>query len=507
MKYLILLIGIVTALLLPVTHACARVSVSAAVDRQQVTLGDAVVYSITVSGVEYLDEPQLDFGSAWRARYLGGQTSSRSSVTVINGKMTRTDHKSYVLSYRLRPTAVGKLTVPSVSLEVVGAMFKTQPLAVMVTKPRKSDDFILEMQISDSTAYVGQVLVLTLKWFIGKDASHIDAVVPLLEDSRFQVVDFPIADAVSGAARIVEIPVNGTSTPVLRAYDTRKGKKFTVVTLKKILIPVEKAKFKVPKSTVACNAKVSSSSGRRGRFTDPFMDSFFGRGRSRRARSERIVTSSNDFSLSVRELPRKGKPDEFTGLVGSFSLDVQASPTTTRVGAPIALTIRVAGPPYLKQVKAQYLDLNNSLVGDFKVPQEMSPGVSKGGVLHFTQTIRAMREAVTEIPPLSFTYFDPNKRKYLRAESLAIPLTIEGGKVISIEDAQGNERVTLQPEQELPQLQDKGIQHSISLEEVLAYKGTHQLRWSSPVMLMILLLPPLLFSMLQVGLIGSPVRD
>ena len=64
------------------------------------------------------------------------------------------------------------------------------------------------------------------------------------------------------------------------------------------------------------------------------------------------------------------------------------------------------------------------LAEDFRVPPETLAGTARGNQKRFTQTIRAKRADVKEIPAIEFAYFDPQAGQYAVARSEPIPVLV-----------------------------------------------------------------------------------
>jgi len=57
----------------------------------------------------------------------------------------------------------------------------------------------------------------------------------------------------------------------------------------------------------------------------------------------------------------------------------------------------------------------------------------------FTQTIRALRQDVEEIPSIELTYFDTETEEYDIAKTEPIPLNVRATKIVTVLDAEGSE--------------------------------------------------------------------
>jgi len=212
----------------------------------------------------------------------------------------------------------------------------------------------------------------------------------------------------------------------------------------------------------------------------------------------------------VQPLPAAGRPADFTGLVGSYSIIANASPKEVRVGDPITLTLQVAGPDFMGNVKLPPLAEQPDLARDFKVPSEISPPQVSRNVAAFTQTIRPTNPGVKQIPPIRLPYFDPDKGVYEEALSEPIPLEVSGARMLTADDVEGE--AGAEPERSGPELQAEGIAHNYSGAEVLARQtaGLHDLL-ARPLWLGLLLVPPVLYVLLLAAVLwrrsGSLRRD
>lgn len=152
------------ACLLPAL-ACAS-GVRASLDRNQVQLGDTVTLNLTVDGGDNVAMP--DLGPLARDFDVLG-TSSSSSLNIVNGKRSA----SFTIGIALRPKRVGKLVVPSLTVD--GS--RTEPLMLDVTPPSPSvaanlgKHVFLEASVEPNHGYVGQQLLYTVRLYYDEDLS------------------------------------------------------------------------------------------------------------------------------------------------------------------------------------------------------------------------------------------------------------------------------------------------------------------------------------------------
>ena len=120
-----------------------------------------------------------------------------------------------------------------------------------------------------------------------------------------------------------------------------------------------------------------------------------------------IVTAAVDETI-IKPLPKEGRPANFNGAVGKYSIIAEASPQTVQVGDAIDLHFAVQGEGRLELLSAPKLNEQADLNRDFKVSDEPLAGIVDRGRKVFSTSIRPHRDDVTEIPPVEFPYFDPD---------------------------------------------------------------------------------------------------
>ncbi|MGD9158069.1 MAG: BatD family protein [Desulfobacteraceae bacterium] len=417
----------------------SELSAKAVVESTEVYAGETFAFQIQVFGSESPEQPDLSGWKGIRVQFLGGSQNSSSSITIINGKMTRNEKKGYVFSYHLTAEKTGTLVIPSIEIRSGNDTVQTNPLVIIARKPAETDDFKLRLQLSKETCYVGEPITLTVTWYIGKNVNNFNLDLPVIHDTRFEFAA-PEIDQNSGK-KLYRIPLGGSEVIGEQGQKSLDGKRFTTISFKKVLIPVESGSIPIDPATLTCSAQTGYSR----RSDDPvssfFDDDFFGS--SRRAVYKRVVVPSNKLTLRVRELPIEGRPANFKGHIGNYKIETSASPVEVNVGDPITLTVTVKGPEYLEHVELPPLNDQSAFTGRFKIPDERASAETKGNSKIFTQTIRPLSPDVDEIPPVKLPYFDTKKGEYRIAKSAPIPLSVKETKVLTLLDAEGKSDITI----------------------------------------------------------------
>ena len=470
----------------------------------QVFVGESFVFLIQIEGSDSPDKPDVSAITDFTVQELGGQQNSSSSVTIINGQVNQVVKRGYIFSYRLTPKREGRLTIPSISVSADGKSVATRPITIRATPPAETDAFKLRMSISERKAYVGQPVTLTTTWYVGKDVLEFSFNVPALDDKRFEVVGSdPVVDP-NRRDRYVSIPLGNSRIIGEKKQGSLNGKDYLTVSFKRTLIPKQAGNMALPKATVTSRSLKGYSRSRRRGSVDDLFGGFFGMGR--RAVSETAVVPSNSPALQVFELPSAGRPAGFSGLVGKYKIAAEATPSEMNVGDPITLTVKISGPLYLGNVQLPPLATQNRLNRDFKIPQERASGTVKRGAKVFTQTIRARHSEIERIPPIEFSYFDPESGRYQRAETEAIPISVASAKIVTARDAEGL-AIGGSVQTELESLEG-GIAANYEDFDALERQAYGPAAWlSSPGWVSLIFLPPLTYGGLLALVVFGRRRD
>jgi hypothetical protein len=472
--------------------ARAEVSVQAAVDQQEVLVGETFTLQVQVEGSDAPPEPKVSAITDFQVESRGGQQNSSESVTIVNGRMNRVSHRGYVFNYGLTPKKEGRLLIPALTLTIDNQTYQTQAISILAKKPVETNDFKLRLALDKNRAYVGEPVTLTVTWYIGKDVNGFTFTLPILSDPRFSLSDGPTAGRNPNQGNVVRIPAAGGEILAEKSNGVLDGQNFLTVSFSKTLIAKEPGVLSLPQATVSCQALSNHRQGARDPFSGMSPDDFFGRTRQA-FRTE--VVPSNEPTLEVLPLPAEGRPADFTGLVGAYSLAVTASPTEVKVGDPITLTIQIAGPA---AAEASLPSLGEALgVNDFKVPNEMAPGEGSAELKTFTQTVRAKHAGVRQVPTLRLSYFNPTSGRYETASSQPVALAVADAKMVTAQDAEGGDPGLL-AKKELKAVKG-GITYNYEGPEILISQTAQRGLGLNGGWYALLALPPGIFLLILIG--------
>lgn len=492
----------VAAVLLPaiLTAHAEPLAVRAAVGETDVFLGESFVFQVQVSGSERPDPPDLSGLTGFTIQERGGQKNSSQSVTLSNGRVNRVVRRGYVFSYLLTPTQAGSILIPPIAVHAEGQTARTSPITIQARKPAETDNFKLRLELSKSRCYVGEPVTLTVTWYLGREVRGFEFNIPVLGNDSLAFAT-PETDTSSGR-QYYRIPLAGGEVIAEKGRGQLEGKPYATIRFSKIVIPRRAGTVDIEPATIACEALVGYQKSRDrfdsffndNFFSDFFRDDFFGR---RRGRYRRVVARSNGLTLEVKDLPAEGRPPAFAGHVGEYRIDTTATPTKVNVGDPITLTVVLSGPEYMEHIDLPPLDQQAALTRDFKIPGERAEGKTAGRTKVFTQTIRALRPDVTEIPPVELPCFNTKTERYSIARSAPIPLTVRASRVVTAGDAEGRDAPVTASAVEA---WTKGIAHNHEGADVLRNQWAGPESWpTSPAWIAVLVVPPLAYLFLLTG--------
>jgi hypothetical protein len=143
-------------------------------------------------------------------------------------------------------------------------------------------------------------------------------------------------------------------------------------------------------------------------------------------RKEIKLTYSGEM-LKVLPLPAAGRPANFSGAVGLFDAEASASPTHVNAGDPVTLTYSIKGNGNFDRVSSSVLsgDANWKTYSP-KVKFDAQDGVGFAGTKTFEQPIIPTNGSLTEVPALSFSFFDPDRKDYETCTTAPIPISVSG---------------------------------------------------------------------------------
>ncbi|MEW6272014.1 MAG: BatD family protein [Thermodesulfobacteriota bacterium] len=390
--------------------AQARPGMSARLQPREVELGQSSRLVVTVTGVQNAPAPRVAQIDGLRLQSLGQTTS----VHIVNGEV----NAEVTHTFLIEPTRTGRFTIPALSMVLDGERLATTPLVLDVvpagagsaqrTRPDDADGearerkpVSLQLDVPRRDLYVGELVPMELRLYVREDVRVTEVTAPVL----------------AGNAFTVSRPRDGQPAQTSEIID---GARYVVATFPLAVSPVT-AGDHVLEAKLDLSAYLPAARRRfGGLMDDPFFESFFG-GRGPR----KIPLASPARSVRVLPLPDAGRPPDFSGAIGRFSVSASAAPKQVTAGDPVTLTVVVSGQGNFDRVTIPALGTD----ADWKTYAastkfEPSDELGWAGRKVAEQAIVPQSDGVTAVPSRPFSYFDPETRRYVQLETEPIALAV-----------------------------------------------------------------------------------
>ncbi|MCC6783411.1 MAG: BatD family protein [Planctomycetes bacterium] len=382
-----------------------------------------------------------------------GLTDQATRISIVNGRREVHESANYLFVYRVKAARPGRFVIPPPRVSVGGAERRGEPTVLVVDDPASDDRAVVVFRAEPPALVLGQEGKLVVEVDLLAPDAQLGARDPLdLYDQGSGFFD-PGTPPPSLALPWLAAPPQGFGGIDLQAWATarqvRRGFVFPQARNARFL---EGQPLDVERSDAAGHKRAY----RRYRFTLPIRGEVAGRhefaavtlqGALVAREGQRFVwrdafASSAPLTLEVREAPSEGRPPEFGGAIGRFTIEATPpTPNRVRVGDAVYLTVVVRGEGFLKGVD---LDLAAQLGERFRVERvgitdslpagaERPPGFPDraGFWRQWDFKLYPQSAGIDAIPALRFAWYDPERGAYASASTAPAPLVVEAGALDS----------------------------------------------------------------------------
>jgi len=430
------------------------------------TVGDAIVISFDVTNASSVEDPRVPAVPGLRSDIA--KSREFSQTTIVNGRVSRRTSIHYDVVFLAEHA--GTYEIPAIRIIVDGQTYQSRATKVEVGGFDSSGAVRAELIAEPAEAVVGQNLSVRLRvWLKPMRAGRI----PLGIDRQWGQAIKPRASQWGVFQPAVEeLYTDGRWRIPPRIERGDDGEEWYVYEL-----------------------GTSVSADRPGPLDLGEIDLRVGLPRSAGGGERLLTIVPAAPNIVVQPVPSEGRPADFTGAVGIFEIDAKARPTRASVGDPITLTLtvvdRTPGGADMARLLPPPISDQADLARAFRIPNEPIAGTVNGRTKVFTQTLRPLSERVTEIPPISFSFFDPRLREFRTVRSEPIALTVlptERVDVTALPGGAAAGRTPTAPERSLTEIEG-GIVASRPVSPAMLGVDRLQLGWGLGAAL---LLPPVL---------------
>jgi len=375
----------------------------------------------------------------------GPSQGSSSSISIVNGQMTQSS--SYTYTYTLAAKKEGQFSIPGMVFVVNGNQVKSNAVTINVVegggngggaagggsgrgqsqqRAQQSQGFdkrdvFVKAYCSNSNPYVGEQVIITHKLYVGPSVNGGYQVTSVNAPTQSGLWSYTLGNPDAEAPR---------STEVI------DGKKFTVFEVRRTAVfPQKSGKITVTPFEIGFMARVIYTQ----QSNDPF-DMFFG-GRQY-AQDYELDLKSNSVVLNCKALPENGKPEDFSGLAGNFTMTSNLSRNELKTNDAANLTITISGTGNLQHVEAPIIEFPSDFdVTDPKITDNINTrGNTVTGSRTFEYIIIPREAGDFTIPAASFSYFDLKSHSYKSLSSDSYKMKVEKGKGGGVTTSSSNQK-------------------------------------------------------------------
>ncbi|MBI9032876.1 MAG: protein BatD [Bacteroidales bacterium] len=409
--------------------------------RQQVSIGERFILSFKVNadGKNFKGPNLKDFS------VLGGPNPSHSSsFQFVNGSMKKQIEVSY--NFILVAKKQGVFEIPSASITVDRKVYKTDPVKVVVKAASSTmSDTDIKGEKDNANQSKNHPLAF-LKASADKKSIHIgeQVVVTYKLYFRANISDYNLKKAPGYPGFWFE-DMTEQLQPGNNSTEEIKGVQYTVVDLRKdLLVPQKSGKIKTSPMEFEIVARVKAKKGGSG---DPFFDDFFSDSFFGNYKNIQRTLVTEPIELDVKALPMDGKPSDFGGAVGKFTVSSSVDLQELKVNDAITYKVMIKGNGNLKLIQAPKLNLPPDFeVYDPKVIENYNTSISRGvsGTKTFEYLIIPRTPGTFKIPAVIFSYFDLNSKKYIQQQTPSYDIEVlkgDGAQATVLYSGNGQEEI------------------------------------------------------------------
>lgn len=417
-----------------------QVSVATRTGGDDIEVGEQFYVYLKLDNVE--GEPSAPDVPGASVKYFT-LSSQSSSMTSVNGKVTRSSSRTYVATctattegtFSIGPLTVGDAKSNKASYSIVKAgtgslskMQARQSQQVPQQSARQDDDdnssegpkfigkgnekLFLKSSVSKTSAYEQEALVYTVKLY-----------------SSYAPIKFIGATEAPKFDGFVVEESDETSKSL--QYETYNGHEYaTAIIARYIIFPQMTGKLNIKGNTYTVSTDEQEY------YDDPYFRMLTVR------RPIQLNVTPNDLVIDVKPLPSP-QPADFSGGVGHFSISSSLPSASLKTNQPASIIYEVKGSGNIKYVKLP--DLNALYPKQLEVfsPTTQVDAVSQGstvsGSIKFDYSFTPLEMGQYQIPDVSLVYFDPTTGTYER--SVAKGYTVEVDKGALSEKSQTKNRL------------------------------------------------------------------
>jgi hypothetical protein len=426
----------------------ADITLKVTPSRQNIYLGESFNLTVEVAGADRgLNAPDLSALSSADVQFLGQHSNSRSSISIVNGRMAREAYEGRVFAYQVKPRAEGAFRAGPVHVTAAGKTYTDPGAVVQVKGIEQQDTVIASVTASSTSVLVEEPFTVTLSVAIaelpdplaernepvhpkllpqisadfleirqdtpGLKGPDLNQILNSLIDQSggqpaFAINDYKAQGFSSGFGRLFSDDDPFRARPIRFRLEPKRitlnGKKYRAYTLSLDYTPTKENEFTFGPLTFKGTVLTAVTA-------------------NRQVATQDIYTIGPAVTVRVVPPPDEGRPEWFIGSVGKELKAAAAfDATVCKVGDPLTLTLEITGAISVSNLRTPLLNLQPELAKDFRIYDDNVSTDTLPNGKRFKYRVRPTREGTLEFPSVKLAYYDTAAGAYRTVTTAPVPI-------------------------------------------------------------------------------------
>ncbi len=337
-------------------------------------------------------------------------TSSQTQILNFQASSVTT------FTYIVTPTAPGTFQIPQVEVTAGGKAYHTSALTLTVAQENGNNTdgssnldkpFYGELIVPKETAYVGEEIPIELRFYFSQGVQY----------QPYPQGQFPLID---GEGFVTKKYPDPTEKQIIS-----NGRSYNVVVYRTGLSGVKAGKLELNSATQSFLVVASFGPRSAPGLIDP----------NQNFQQQIADIKTNGASILIKPIPSAGRPANFSGAVGDFTLSATAEPLKTHTGDPVAMHVEIKGLGNFDRMEQP--TLSNTEGWRIYEPSEQTKTLDEIGlsaVRRYDYTLVATK-SLNSLPEVEFSYFDPTAERFVTLKSTSTSVEVIGDQIPSLATA------------------------------------------------------------------------
>lgn len=396
---------------------------------REVVEGGTFQLTFSIENAEPTSLPQFKLNKN-KFKIAGGPSTS-SNISIYNGR--KSTKKSY--AYTIQTRSLGTNQIPSATIKAGGKTYTSKPLVVKTVKGKPGvksvgagvtvadGDIFVNIEVSDSSAYVGQQVTLKYVLYSNKDVKTYD----IKNESSYD--GFYVSKVNNYRDRAVNVVIDG-----------KQYKKQSLKTI--ILFPQQSGSYTIDPTTIDLG------------LPDPKRQQ---RGFFFSSRTIPFRTVTKPLTIEVKSSPPNA-PVSFSGAIGRYNMTAKVDKRMLTTDDAVTMVMTVKGVGDGKFIEAAIQPEHKAF--DYYDPNTLSDdSYERGDEIMVSKSFEYLivpKKTGTFFLKPEFTYFDIDSSKYITLYSNQYRIQVNQGTGVSKEEFQRDDLAEFNGLMETTSLGNKG---------------------------------------------------